>query len=229
MANWENTTYIHQASVEQVVATLNTIFAKEKMKRVPSPPQRSLQRVEPMQYDIALENDLWGLAVFPGVDGWTIVKTAPLELLAESAPSTNSSRLTAVAKALGAYAFQVNVYDGLSVLYEVSPSGEQAFSGFSGEEEWHGFSSTEDNYVPHFQLHDMGHLINPEMSAEQLELAISGELSGINAQFCDNMVSVDTLISHKPFRAFGGLAIYYQWTGASRQRRVPSETYDQWN
>jgi hypothetical protein len=30
---------------------------------------------------------LWAIAVFPGAPGWTVVKTAPFELLAETSPS----------------------------------------------------------------------------------------------------------------------------------------------
>lgn len=229
MAGWENTTYVHQASVARVTEALDLIFSGEGMKRVPAPPQRERLRVEPLQYDGALDNDLWGLAVFPGSDGWTIIKTAPLELLAESASSSPRSRLTKVAEVLATSALQVNVYDGLVVLYEVSADGKQAFSGFSGEVEWNGFTTTEENYLPRFQIHDLGNLLGQEeMSGDEFAAIVSEKLGGMNAAYCDNSVSVDTLISHKPFLATGGQAIYYRWSGTSRQRHVPSDSYDQW-
>src|SRR4051812_27197041 len=104
----------------------------EGMERIAAPSTRERLLVEPMQYDVALYNDLWGFAVFPGAPGWTVIKTAPLELLAERAAGASRMRLAEVCVSLSSSAFQLNVYDSTErVLVEVSATGEVVISGFT--------------------------------------------------------------------------------------------------
>lgn len=51
---------------------------------------------------------------------------------------------------------------------------------------------------------------------------------GQNSTFCDNIVSVDTLIGHKPFTAPGGLALYFKWPGPTRQRYAPCASWEEY-
>jgi hypothetical protein len=76
MGYWANTTYIHHGSVEAVADALARLCESEGMTRVPVPPQRQRLLVEPMQYDEALHNDLWGVAIFPGAPSWTVIQMA---------------------------------------------------------------------------------------------------------------------------------------------------------
>lgn len=55
-------------------------------------------------------------------------------------------------------------------------------------------------------------LINYEMLARTLAKL----LGGINARFCDNLTSVDTLICHKPLEAVGGRDLYFEWPPGDR-------------
>ena len=133
MGYWENTTYLRHADSDEVVATLDTLFGEEGMRRVPAPPQRRRLTIEPMQYEGALQNDIWGIAILPGSPGWTVIKTAPLELLAERASNSDRMRLATICRTLGATALQLNVYDSSSaVLAEVSKKGVVHLSGYNG-------------------------------------------------------------------------------------------------
>jgi hypothetical protein len=233
MGYWENTTYIKHGNVKEVVQTLDAVFAQEGMLRVPAPSQRTRLAVEPMQYDGALDNDLWGFAVFPGAPGWTVVKTAPLEVLSERAAAAVHMRLVEVCRSLGASAFQLNVYDSSgTVLVEVSAEGAVFLSGLNMNDEnpleWHGLEITEERIQPAFELHDLMHLLSDPLSGDDMAQAIAREIAGPNSAHCDNLVSVDTLICHKPFEVPEGLSLYYRWSGPSRQRRTPSNTYAQY-
>jgi hypothetical protein len=93
MGYWENTTYLAHADASAVAAAIAELFAQEGMAQVARPAERNYVLYDPMQYATALQNNLWGVAVFPGSDGWTVIKTAPLELLGERAPGKNRMRL----------------------------------------------------------------------------------------------------------------------------------------
>jgi len=233
MGYWENTTYIRHDRVADVAGALDRVFAREGMAPVPVPAQRARLAVEPMQYDGALDNDLWAFALFPGADGWSVLKSAPLEVLSERAQGAGRMRLVDVCRELEATAFQVNVYDSSgTVLVEVSSDGEVLMSGFSGLGDdpmrWNGIEITEERAEPAFELHDLGHLLSGDMLGDDFAQAAASEIGGRNAAYCSNLVSVDTLISHKPLNAPGGVALCYQWSGQSRQRRLPSDTFEQY-
>ncbi|HEX7111209.1 MAG TPA: hypothetical protein VF216_02105 [Mizugakiibacter sp.] len=222
MGYWVNTTYIRHDDVDEVAAALTAACAAEGMQRVPSPPARERRRLEPMQYQGALSNDLWGAAIFPGAPSWTVIQTAPLELLAERAPGAPRMRLVDLCRRLSASAFQLNVYDGTAaVLAEVSSDGDLLLSGYGAATdsfEWHGEPLDEAFIEAQFRLHAHPGRELAGMGAEEKARAIARHFGGRNAAFCDNRVSVDTLISHKPFDAPGGLAVYFRWPGASRER-----------
>lgn len=226
MGYWENTTYLRHGNVAEAADALEGVFAREGMARIAAPPPRARLPLEPMQYDAALENDLWALALCPGAAGWTVLKSAPLELLAERAAGATAMRLADVCRALGTTAVQLNVYDSSdTVLVEVAADGSARLSGFRGQSAdpmvWHGLEVREDRLRPVFELHDLAHLLADDAAGDVLAHALSEALGGANAAYGDNLVSVDTLICHKPFAAPGGLALYYRWEGPSRQRRRP--------
>ena len=116
MGKWENTTYLNHEDAPLVAAAIVELFAEEGMAQVERPTQRETVAHEPMQYGTALENNRWSVAVFPGAPGWTIMKTAPLELLGERAPSARRMRLVELTDHLKCGAFQINLYDSSSGL-----------------------------------------------------------------------------------------------------------------
>ena len=234
MGLWANTTYLNTGDVGVVAEALSTIFAREGMERVAPPPQRQRLLVEPMQYEGALSNDLWGLAAFPGAPSWTVIQSAPLELLGERAESSQRSRLLELCRELSCAAFQVNVYDGTGeVLVEISRQGEALTSGINiggrahAPHEWNGETLSEERFDARFHLLPYQHVIADAQLAEEKAYALARHFGGGNAEFCDNLVSVDTLISHKPFTAPGGRAMYFKWSGPTRQPYEPSASWQE--
>lgn len=234
MGLWVNTTYVNHGVVGDVAHALEAIFAAEGMEHVATPPRRVRLLVEPMQYDVALHNDLWGIAAFPGAPGWTVIQTAPLELLAERATGASRMRLADLCARLSASAFQCNVYDSTgTILVEVSRAGEVLLSGFAGQLEaadplaWHGERLSEDALDTQFRLHPCQDLVADGPSGDELAERVAQRFGGENARFCDNVVSIDTLVSHAPLTATGGAALYFRWTGPTRQRYPAARSWEE--
>src|SRR5216683_142991 len=56
--------------------------------------------------------------------------------------------------------------------------------------------------------------------------ALAARLGGANAESCDNLLSVETLITREPLAIAGGIARY--WTGPSRQRFSACDSWDEY-
>jgi hypothetical protein len=234
MGYWTNTTYVNHGDVQAVATAVEGLCAAEGMQRVASPPERARLLVEPMQYDVAVNNDLWGLALFPGADAWTVIQTAPLELLGERAAGASHMRLADLSRSLAVPAFQLNVYDSTeTVLVEVSHQGEVFASGFStsgpGDAlDWNGERLSEEWIDAQFRLLPFQGVIETATLGDERAQMIAQHFGGRNHTYCDNLVSVDTLISHKPFTAPGGLSLYFRWPGRSRQRYQSCSSWDEY-
>jgi hypothetical protein len=227
---WENTTYVNAAPAD-VLDTLTSHFVREGMERVASPPKRQRSNYEPMQYAGALHNDLWGVAVFPGAPSWTVVKTAPLELLGERAAGAARPRLADLCSRLSVAAFQVNIYDSTATLLcEVSAQGETCISGYtySGDAmDWHGERLQEEFIEPRFRLLPYQDVVNDGGAGDDLAFALSAEFGGANASHCDNLTSVAALVTHEHPAIDGGVFAYFRWNGPTRVL-VPSSSWDDW-
>jgi hypothetical protein len=215
MGYWTNTTYLNHAGHEEVAAALVRLIEAEGRHRVARPPVRVPDRYDPMQYKGADENALWGVAVFPGATGWTVIKTAPLELLGERAKGKQRMRLSELSSALGCAGFQYNVYDSSgAVLVEVDPAGTILLSGlpYDTEDEpdqinFHGEPwDVLDRLDLRFEILPLEAGPDFDEVAERLER----ELGGPNHKFCDNLTSVVTLQKHLPLEAAGGIELYFE-------------------
>jgi hypothetical protein len=213
---WANTTYLNTDDLDGVAIALASMFAAEGMEQIPPPTPRQRLTVEPMQYEGALSNDLWGLALFPGAPSWTVIQSAPLELLGERARDSQHCRLVELSRKLSCAAFQFNLYDGTGViLLEVPQQGDAMVSGLNmggGADPlvWNGASLAEDRLEARFHVLPYQHVIANDPLGDDKAHSLAKRFGGDNAIYCDNLVSVDTLISHKPFTAPGGIALYFK-------------------
>jgi hypothetical protein len=215
MGYWTNTSYLNTGDHLAVANTLIAMLEDEGMRRIPRPSLRERMWYEPMQYATAMQCNMWGLAVFPGTTNWTVIKTAPLELLAERAPDAKRMRLIELCRRLGVPGFQINVYDSSpTLLVETDGYGNQLLSGYTGTihnpDPMRFYEETldESRLEPRFEW-----LPLQEVDAEKLSLALGGE----NSEFCDNLTSVDTLICHKPLLAVSGHDLYFIWPAGDRK------------
>lgn len=214
MGYWTNTTYLNHAGHEDVAAELVRLIEAEGRRRVDRPPVRVPDAYDPMQYKGADENPLWGIAVFPGVIGWTVIKTVPLELLGERAKGKQRMRLAELSSALGCAGFQYNVYDSSgAALVEVDSTGTILLSGMPYDMEseldqitFHGEPwDVLERFELRFELLPL--VADPDF--DQMAKRLAQELGGANSEFCDNLTSVVTLQRHLPLEAAGGIEIYF--------------------
>ena len=232
MGYWENTTYLAHADAPAVAAAIVELFSQEGMAHVARPAERDHVPYDPMQYATALQNNLWGVAVFSGSEGWTVIKTAPLELLGERATGKNRMRLLELADRLGAAGFQINLYDSTALLMvEADGHGRYLLSGYRGMSDgdpldFHGEQLREDRidvrfeYLPlqsHVEAHTSetyeGHRRTDDNALAQ---DLAQTLGGNNAAWCDNVTCVDTLLCHKPLPIADGIDLYFRWPAGDR-------------
>jgi hypothetical protein len=232
MGYWENTTYLAHGEAPAVAAAIAELFAQEGMAHVARPAERDHVPYDPMQYATGLQNNLWGIAVFPGSEGWTVIKTAPLELLGERASGRNRMRLLDLADRTGAAGFQINLYDSTALLMvETDGHGRGLLSGYRGMSdddplEFHGEQLREDRidvrfeYLPlqsHVEtytsdMYEGQRLLDNDAFARHLAQTLAGN----NAAWCDNITCVDTLLCHKPLPMAGGIDLYFRWPPGDR-------------
>jgi hypothetical protein len=231
MGYWENTTYLRHPDPLVVADAIAALFAEEGMRRIARPPGREPTSHEPMQYAGALQNDLWGVAVIPGNGEWTIIKTAPLELLGERAPGGSQMRIVDLAARLAVTGFQLNVHDGSdAVMVETDGRGRYLLSGFTGYGEdpddplqFHEDRVAEDRITVRFELlplqahvrasqHRGSELIDYQLLAGKLSAALAGG----NSPWCNNMTCLNVLIGHKPLPVSGAHDLYFEWPARDR-------------
>jgi hypothetical protein len=221
MGYWENTAYIAHGVVDDVADALAKLLAREGRQIVPRPPRRKPAANDSLQYEGGPENPRWAIAVFPGAPGWTVVKTAPFELLAETPPDGRTMRFVDLCQLVGASGFQLHVYDSTgAVLVETDGRGKLALSGAAVESahddpfSFHGHQLAEERFALRFDLVPLareiaacrrfGH-VDHDAFAERMARVCGGA----NAAHCDNLTIVGTLIPHGPLAIPGGRDLYF--------------------
>jgi hypothetical protein len=128
----------------------------------------------------------------------------------------------------------VNVYDSTGIIIaECDLNGQQFVCGYNlqagGADPYREYMNTLTEESLRLQLRTHAWL---EIALEEHELGedvadkFAQRCAGANANYCDNLVSVDTLICRKPLDIPDGEPLYFKWTGPSRQRYVSRESLD---
>ena len=214
MGLWDNTAFFHCDDLARIERALEETFAREKRVATPMPAPRKPGREDPMQYGGADDNPLWAVALLPGVGGWTVVKTAPFELLCETAPAARQPRLAALTQALDADGFQLNLYDGDSlVLLEASRRGEVGASGFCSQSddplEWNGLTIGE-RFEPEFHVIEVAPAVARAVGGAGVERATQTVHELLAGGMVDNRIQVSYLIPHHELLAEGARACFFR-------------------
>lgn len=90
MGTWLNVAFIQSADTSHVEKELSRLLT-ESGRRLTTPKPRTPEPYDPMQYGLGDEVQLWGVAGFQGAPGWTVLRTAPFELLVYPPFSTTST------------------------------------------------------------------------------------------------------------------------------------------
>jgi hypothetical protein len=178
MGEWSTITYLRSADLDHVAGTVTALCGAEGYlpTGVPSGPA-----VDAMRYGPAVNSPLWTVALVPGAGEWTMLMTAPIELLGERRPGTSRPRLADLAVLADRDAFTWNLYGGTAcVLAEASRSGQVALSGFPFDDEWwyHDEPLDEEYAEPRFRLLDVSPELHAAASHDIEAFEVIGELLG---------------------------------------------------
>lgn len=126
---WNSTHYICCHKLDAIELALTRIFEQEGCRRVPLPVQAmSDQELQDHPYMILW--DLWTVGLFVGNLGWTIIQTAPAEILCRRARGAVRSRLSELAMQTGCDAFHLGVYrTDYGILLEADAQGRIYITG----------------------------------------------------------------------------------------------------
>jgi hypothetical protein len=130
-------------------------------------------------------------------------------------------RLVELCRALSVRAVQINVYDTTDTVFvRVSRRGDLRVAGSDTAHAltWHGEAL---DGTLRFVLRKAAELLTGRRGDDQAR-SLAVRLAGANAEWCDNGVSVLTLVQHDPLGVPGGITRYFRWTGPSRQRAAAS-------
>ncbi|WP_121760417.1 hypothetical protein [Corallococcus sp. AB038B] len=164
MGTWLNVAFIQSADTARVERELSRLLVEEG-RRLTTPKPRTPERYDRMQYGLGGEVRRWGLAGFQGAPGWTVLRTAPFELLMQGTPPL----LARLSSRLGVPAFQYNIYDSTpEFLMEVDADGRVELSGFVGQEITRYWNSE----PPMERLDTQFRIIAPSAVAEWAESAM---------------------------------------------------------
>jgi hypothetical protein len=126
MGSWRNVAFVRSGDLERVKQELIALVIGRRRHLV-KPARRIPAGYDSMQYGKGDEVWRWGVAGFHGAPGWTVVRTAPWELLLQG----DRPLLVELAARLKVPAFQYNLYDSTSqFLFEVDRDGRVEKSGF---------------------------------------------------------------------------------------------------
>jgi hypothetical protein len=222
MVRWQHTSYIEDAQPKRVAGALVSLFCREGMQQVAGPSPGTLQ------HGRAMNSPTWAVAVLSGAAGWTIVKTLPLELLGERAPTSNRMRLVDLANFLGVAAVQVNLYEtAFLVLVEVDRQSRYLLSGYGPGSirnpdplRFNEEQLAEDRIDVRFELLPLQQLVwestryqyaGPTLDNEQLVARLACALGGKNAACCDDKWAANMLLGRKPLPADrSGIALHFK-------------------
>lgn len=216
MGKWQNTAYVHCADLSQIADGLKHIFKAEGFLAMSKPAEHETAPHDPMQYGNSRQNDMWSVAFFPGAEDWTVIKTAPYELLCEAAPRARHPRLADLSQIINHDALQVNLYDGTDlVLVECSAVGRYAISGFFGQQD--DPAQFHDFRIKKFEagiqiLSELPGGVNDVFYLPAWDGAqkLAHLLAGANAGYCENSVQIEYLIPHRELKMPGFQTLYFR-------------------
>ena len=112
MARWDNTAFFRTRNKSRLEEAIRYCCSRYGYSQASTVPLITEKAAREMQYGKSTESAIWAFAWLPTVSEWTIVKTAPFELLCEYPRGYLRPRLGVISMLLGCSAVQINLYDG---------------------------------------------------------------------------------------------------------------------
>ncbi|QRK10798.1 hypothetical protein JQX13_12430 [Archangium violaceum] len=114
MGEWGQATFFRTNDLDALERAIRDLCSEEGLVAAPYV-RRERETWDRMQYGTGATSDRWALALGASRGGWSVVKTAPLDLLAKPGPS-GEHRLGIIARALRCDALHVSLQDGTAMV-----------------------------------------------------------------------------------------------------------------
>jgi hypothetical protein len=180
MGEWGQVTFFRTDDLDALDRAIRALCLEEGLVAAPYV-RRKRETWDRMQYGTGATSDRWALALGAGRGGWFVVKTAPLDLLAEPGPS-GEHRLGIIARALRCEALHVSLQDGTAmVIAEATPTGGVVLSGYTMDGLiFHGVEIDEEHIKPRIE-----HIDVPRSVHEALENSLVDGFNELLDQLAD--------------------------------------------
>jgi hypothetical protein len=123
--------------MKTIEVAITRLLEQEGCRRLPTLPQPPNELKKDSGSPWYSVPNLWIVGLFPGTNGWTIVKTSLNELFCRCAPGIDRSRLSELAMQIGCDAFHLSVYSSIhGMLMEVDAGGQAFISGWADYSGW---------------------------------------------------------------------------------------------
>jgi hypothetical protein len=151
MGEWGQVTFFRTDDLDALERVISDLCLEEGLLAVPYV-RRKRETWDKMQYGTGATSDRWAIALGAGRGGWSVVKTAPLELLAEPG-GTGEHRLGIIARVLQCEALHMSLYDSTAmVIAQAAPTGEVVLSGYTLDGLiFHGVEIDEERIKPRIE------------------------------------------------------------------------------
>ncbi|HEX8438328.1 hypothetical protein [Archangium sp.] len=155
MGEWGQATFFRTDDLNALERAIRDLCTEEGLVAAPYV-RRKRETWDRMQYGTGATSDRWALALGAGRGGWSVVRTAPFDLLAEPGPS-GEHRLGMIARALRCDALHVSLQDGIAmVMVQASSTGEVVLSGYTMDGPiFHGVEIDEEHLKPRIEYLDV--------------------------------------------------------------------------
>ena len=157
---WNYTSCINNGEQLLIEASLVNILEKEGFTRIYELPKNfSVDELNSnyRKFNKQLLKQLWIIGLFPGVSGWTIIKTQPDELMCRRPENGTNPRLSKLATNINSKAFHWGVYSSsFGIILEADEKGGFFVSGchdVTDEKEKNYFYQEKVNYGEAWKFH----------------------------------------------------------------------------
>jgi len=185
----EITAYVNSGDSRKIADHLVVLCEKAGMRRVEPTPLDPGYRLTPSDY--------WTIAILPGKEGWSIIKSLPWNILCEPSRAVGSMRFVDLSTALGTRGLLLDVYDGGpwgNLVAETDGTGNRFLNGYyiaanSNALEYYGTRLDEDaSFTGYVKFEVFSDLVSARRIAEAKRLTedecreIARELGGENGR-----------------------------------------------
>jgi hypothetical protein len=155
MGEWGQATFFRTDDLDALERAIGDLCLTEGLLTAPYV-RRKRETWDKMQYGTGATSDRWAIALGAGRGGWSVVKAAPFELLAEPGLS-GEHRLGIIARVLRCEALHASLYDGTAmVIAQAASTGEVMLSGYTLDGlTFHGVEIDEERIEPRIECREV--------------------------------------------------------------------------